>query len=343
MFDPILLEFLSTKLKREIVSLTEDYSTQIIGKEIKFNCKEKLKDLFDYMEKKNPDRYLEEKFKIEIYTKKENIEINRAIDILQEVMKLEKNENMTAFQFLLVRSSLSELKFFRNLFSHSDKISNELIQRFFENVYFLFKYIKLPRENIKRFNKDDTFLNEITFHMQNSLSVNLRNSNSFKYENSIIQDKLEKEREKKYIKNYEEAIKHFYNFKEEINKIFSYENKKMQEIYFHDFHNFKFSKIENPNFFFKEREEYVNFPSRNRNSNSVFSNKRNQIGEINSLSFINNTQIKSITSENRKRGDTTEKEKSSKDISESDLNISGNVNSITINTFKTNLQNDSDI
>lgn len=340
MFDPTIVNFLS-KLKIEIIHIAEDYSSQLMDKELKFNNEEKLKDLINFLEQQNTDWFFPEEFKTEFYTKKENIEINKVIDILLAIMKVKKNTNLSSFQFRLIKSVLLEIKMFRNLFSHNDIISDELIQRFFENVYFLFKYIKLPEENKNRYKDDDSFLSEITFHVQNSLRVNLKSPKSFRYEYSLIKEKLNFQSEKTKLANYEEAIGNFLNFQDEINKIFS-ETKVTQDIYFHNYDNLKFSKAENAKFF-KERNEYINFAEKSYPNISV-SNRSNRFNEINALSFSNNSITKSFTNESKRRNETAEKDKTERDLTGSDLNTSNNVNSFTNNnTFRNSVNNDSDL
>lgn len=344
MFDPTILNFLD-KLKTEIIRIAEDYSTQLMQTEIKFNNEEKLKDLVNYIEQQNTDWFFPEEFKAEFYLKKENIEINKAIDILLAIMKLRKNANLSSFQFRLIKSVLLEIKMFRNLFSHSDSISDELIQRFFENVYFLFKYIKLPEENVNRFKDDDSFLSEITFHVQNSLRVSIKSPKSFRFEYSLIQEKLslEREKEKPKIPSFEDAVGNFLTFQDEINKIFS-DAKVTQDIYFHNYDNLKFSKVQSAKFF-KERDEYINFPEKTYPNISV-SNRSNKFNEINALSFSHNSVTKSFTNpnESKRRNDTAEKDRTERDMTGSDLNTSNNVNSITNNnTFRNSLNNDSDL
>ncbi len=344
MFDPTIVNFLS-KLKTEIMHVTEDFSSQLMEKEIKFNNEEKLKNLINYIEQQNSEWFFPEEFKTEIYSKKENNELNKVIDILLAVMKLKKNRNLSSFQFKLVKSVLLEIKMFRNLFSHNDTISDELIQRFFENVYFLFKYMKLPEENKNRFKDDDSFLSEITFLMQNALRVNIKSPKSFRFEYSLIQEKLSLEREKAKLSSYEEAIGNFLNFEEETNKIFSDAAKFTQEIYFHNYDNLKFSKNEKTKFF-KERDEYFNFAGKANFPNISVSNRSNRFNEINALSFSNNSAItRSLGNESKRRNDTAEKDKSDKDLTGSDLNTSNNVNSLTNNnTFRNNsINNDSDL
>lgn len=340
MFDPTIINFIS-KLKTEIIRIAEDYSSQLMEKEIKFNNEENLKDLINYIERQNSDWIFPEEFKIEFYSKKEKIEISKVIDILLAIIRLKKNTNLSSFQFRLIKSTLLEIKMFRNLFSHNDTIADELIQRFFENVYFLFKYMKLPEDNKNRFKDDDSFLSEITFHMQNSLRVNIKSSKSFRFEYSLIQEKLNLEREKPKIANYEEAVGNFLNFQDEINKIFS-DSKVTQDIYFHNYDNLKFSKNENVKFF-KERDEYINFAEKSYPNISVI-NRSNRFNEINALSFSNNSVTKSFTNESKRRNDTAEKDKYEKDITGSDLNTSNNVNSFTNNnTFRNSINNDSDL
>jgi len=341
MFDPTIVKFLETT-KIELIRIAEDYSSQIIGKEIKFSNQDNISELLSYLEEKNPDKYFSDDFKLEFLAKKEKIEISRVIDVLIAVMKLERNTNLSSFQFRLIKSVLLEIKIFRNLFSHTDTISDELIQRFFEDIYFLFKYIKLPRDNYNRFKDNDSFLNEITFYIQNSLIVNIERPKSFKFEYSIIEEKLNKEKEKKQrIKSFEEACLNFSHFKEEIDRIFS-GSKIKQEIFFHNYDNLKFYKVDNVKFF-KEKDEYINYPEIfNRNFST--SNRSNKFNEINALSFSNNSYtISNNNNESRRRNDTAKKERTEKDITTSDLNTSNNINSFTKNTIKNSFNNDSDL
>ena len=339
MFDPTIVNFLS-KLKPELIRITEDYSSQLMEKEIKFDNEEKLKDLITYIEQQNSDGFFSNDFKTDIYSKEENIEINRLIDLFLAIFKLKKNTNLSSFQFKLIKSVLLEIKMFRNLFSHNDTISDELIQRFFENVYFLFKYIKLPEENSNKFKNDDSFLSEITFHLQNSLRINIKSPKSFRFEYSLIKEKLILEREKAKLANYEEAFGNYLNFQYDINKIFSVD-KINQDIYFHNYDNLKLSKNNNAKFF-KERNEYINFPEKSYPNISV-SHRSNKFNEINALSFSNNSVKQSLTNESKRRNDTDDKDKTDKDLTSSDLNTSNNVNSFTNNTIKNSLNNDSDL
>lgn len=339
MFDPTIVSFIS-KLKTEIIRIAEDYSSQIMEKEIKFNSQEKLTNLINFIENQNTDSYYTEEFKTEIFTKKENMEINKAIDLLLAIIRLKKNTNLSSFQFRLIKSVLLEIKMFRNLFSHNDSISDELIQRFFENVYFLFKYIKLPEENSNRFKDDDSFLSEITFCLHNSLKVNIQSPKSYRYEySSKLDEKFNIQKEKIKIANFEEAICNFSNFKDEVNKIFS-EVKIPQEIYFHNINNLKLSKVENARFF-KEKDEYINFPEKTYPNISII-NKSNKFNEINALSFSNNSITKSLTNESKKRNDTSEKDITDKDFTMTVMESSNN-NSLSNNTFKSNLSNDSNL
>jgi len=96
MFDPTIVKFLETT-KIELIRIAEDYSSQIIGKEIKFSNQDNISELLSYLEEKNPDKYFSDDFKLEFLAKKEKIEISRVIDVLIAVMKLERNTNLISF------------------------------------------------------------------------------------------------------------------------------------------------------------------------------------------------------------------------------------------------------
>lgn len=197
------LSYFNLKLKMYLVKLIEKFSTDYLNKQIRLSSEKDIKKIIKLLEEYYPN-FNEESYK-EFLEKKENIEINKSIDILLGLMNMDQKQ-MTFFEGRLIKSALKELKLFRNLFSKDDKnITDELIQRYFENVFFLFKYIKFPKSNMDLFDYDDSFQDEITFQVQNSLLINTRKSYSFKLNYAKSEDIL-KNHTSPLIGNYEEDM-----------------------------------------------------------------------------------------------------------------------------------------
>lgn len=267
MFDSSLLSFMNN-LKIEIISISEKYLSQLMNEQIKFNRVEDITKVFEFIEK-NKTIILTEEFKSDFFHKKDNLELNKTIDLFIIILKLENNPNLSQFEFKLIRTILSEIKIFRNLFSHSDNVTDELIQRFFENTYFLFKYIQLPKNKSDLYNEDKNFLNEITYNIQNSLIVNLKNSKSFNFDYSLVNSILKKDEKKIELPKFEEINNYCIEFQKEINDLFK--TKIKQNICYFNPDNIKYDS-EQKFKFFNIRDEYLNDFDKDNNSMSNTSN-----------------------------------------------------------------------
>lgn len=288
------------KLKAEIFRLTEDYSSQLLKKPIDLTKDDDIKVVIKYINEKDPEHEYPEEYVNEFLKRKNEIELNHLINIFTSILASDKkNPNLTQFEFKLIKSSLLELKAFRNLFSHGFNVTNELLQRFFENVYNIFYYIKLPSLNVDRFLEDKSFLDEITFYLQNALVVNLKNENSFKFDHSEIQKQLEKNSKETEFKlpDYMETQKYFMQLDKELDKIFSKEIK--QEIHFSNTNNIQFSENNSAYKFFTEKSDYLNYEEYNISknlTNSISNNSR--VNNSKNTNLINLSKINNNTNKN---------------------------------------------
>ena len=305
MFNPTLSTFLF-KLKFYIIKLIERYTSDYLNKQIKLSNKKDVQEILNLFEEYNPN--FNEEFCRDFLEKRENIEINKSIDILLALFNMKDNKKMTFFQSRLIKSVLKEIKLFRNLFSKDDKnISDEIIQRFFENVYFLFKYIKPPKSSMDIFEYDDSFQDEITFQIQNSLLVNTRKYNSFKLNYARSEDIL-KDLDKPVINDYEEEIKLKKIFEDKIDLTLLAKEK--HEV---DLLNNEIKLNEDKNLrIFIEKDRYDNSRSRKNLNNSLSSRSGNTGSlKIGMQTFSNDSKnnIGSVNNENEKEKPREPKDK----------------------------------
>jgi hypothetical protein len=179
MADPILFLHLSS-IEMEFKNLITEYFYQLTGKQINFFSND-IKNLISFI--KQSPFYKPEHF-ISNLDKNSDLDFNTLVDIIRflhsvHMQTQNNNKNVSNFSSRFVESLCSELKLFRNLIHHSKIIEDELIQRFFENVYFFFNNLKLPQ------NKDiysDYLKKEINMAIKCSMKVNIQKQNSFDFD-----------------------------------------------------------------------------------------------------------------------------------------------------------------
>ena len=120
---------------------------------------------------------LEEK----LYSNKDkSFDFSLIIDVFIVLFKHLNKEDETKFNNEFIISILKELKLIRNLFFHSVDISDEIVFRFFENIYHFFKLFTYPnidyayRLDLYDFKNDKFLLNDFNFAFD-CLKLNVSN------------------------------------------------------------------------------------------------------------------------------------------------------------------------
>ena len=185
MADPILFLHLSS-IEMEFKNLITEYFLQLTGKHINFYSND-IKNLISFIKQSpfyKPDHFISN------LDKNSDLDFNTLVDIIRFLHSVHMqtqniNKNVSNFSSRFVETLCVETKLFRNLIHHSKIIEDELIQRFFENVYFLFNNIKLPQ------NKDiysDYLKKELNMAIKCSMKVNIQKQNSFDFDFSKLNE-----------------------------------------------------------------------------------------------------------------------------------------------------------
>jgi len=271
MADPILVLHLNS-IETELKNLITEYYFQLTGIQINFDTKD-IKNLITFI--KDSPLYKPEHF-MKNLEKSAVLDFNTLIDTVRflQIFSINENvnKNISTFTHKLTESLCNELKNFRNLIHHNKIIEDEIIQRFFEDVYFFFKYVKLPNE------KDiysDYLKKEINMAIKCSMRLNIQKQNSFTFDLFKIND-IDLDNRKILNSIKKKAIKD--NNTKNINRgITDYEQNEFEYIFQNNIKtqvlDFNLQLNYLPNASFSQRENEVNYPGESDNSDR---NKKNK-------------------------------------------------------------------
>lgn len=179
-----LVLYLNT-IEGELKSYITEYFSQLAGKTIQLDKGvSSLNELTNYILKEKNEKNEKSGADLILNIKK-GLEFNTLLDIIIYFTHARSTE-YPVFQYRILISSLYELKVFRNLIHHEKYVDDELTQRFFENVYFLFKYLKFPKQTLDIFT--DFLKKDITMAIKCTMSINLKKTDSFTLEYSKINE-----------------------------------------------------------------------------------------------------------------------------------------------------------
>jgi hypothetical protein len=127
-----------------------------------------------------------------------NLDFSNYIDLLRILYFTTINKNSQNFHFenSFINTLTQELKIFHNFFlSQPNSINDELLQRFFENIYFLFKNLKFPKFQKNIFS--DYLLKDLNIVNKTLLTLNSQKENSFTLDYNILNNLDQEQRESK--------------------------------------------------------------------------------------------------------------------------------------------------
>lgn len=331
MCDSVLFDYLNN-IEEEIKYYIKEYFYQLSGKEIIFLKHEIREDNNLYssaIRLDNPEYLI--KYILEhksIYPKKidkllEKLE-NKFLDfnVLLNIFRFlyfsyhskDGNKEKIKSNYLLnfVDSLSQEIKNTRNLIiSGSELITDELIQRFFESVYFFFKYIKFPKYD--KAIESDFLRKELPMAIRCAMKINLAKDNAFKLGNCQDYNEIYVKKEREGSLKYDKAAK--YNYlpnleKKEIEYLLK-ENRMEKlidfkidilknKIEYKDEAGVKSINVHKPN-----QINYANFNEfgENNENNNNKKNKEVVIGEVSStylypLDVVNNADVENKNMDN---------------------------------------------
>lgn len=159
---------------------------------------ENLKQILTNTDKVNNENYSDNKYyitklEIEMFLKNEknlNFDLCDYIDVLRllyfsTLNKNYKNSEIQNFENSLINSTTLEIKNFLNFFlSQQNLITDELMQRFFENIFFLFKNLKFPKYQKNIFS--DYLIKDLNIIIKSLMTLNSQKENSFNLKYSIL-------------------------------------------------------------------------------------------------------------------------------------------------------------
>jgi hypothetical protein len=159
----------------------------------------KMNELILFLKKENnKNEYLIKKLEDNV------VEFNILIDVLHHLHSNNQTNTMSSrgngnninlqqilnstFTNRMLSLITQELKLFRNLIHHEKNIDDELVQRFFEDVYYYFKNIKFPKYQRDIFS--DFIKKEVIISLKCVMNINLQNNYSFQLDYSKYEEML---------------------------------------------------------------------------------------------------------------------------------------------------------
>ena len=165
-------------ITEELHLFLEYYLTQSYGITFSFNTSSLRNDLICYLEGKNLD---ENKILIKNLKEKEKLDFRTTIYLFFQIYPKEK-ETKDDIKFNFFQNYLSELtslSLILNQYLRERRSCNDLIERFLQNIYFVFKYI--DKDIPKNFDKNKFF--EINKYMKILMLQNVSSKSVYQFHN----------------------------------------------------------------------------------------------------------------------------------------------------------------